>query len=70
MTTNGYYIPETNAETNGEIMGRCNALHDWLVSDVRNSITKGYTVSSDMKTIAAIMGFSDIIDVIERGAER
>lgn len=52
----GAFTPENNAEANGEIMGRCNALHDWLMKDAEDKY-----FSSDNKMVCTLMGFADVI---------
>lgn len=51
----GAFTPENNAEANGEIMGRCNALHDYLMAE-----TEGY-FSSSLRMVCIIMGFTDVL---------
>lgn len=53
---NRAFIPESNEEANGEIMGRCNALHDWLMKDAEDKY-----FSSDCQMVCTLMGFSDVI---------
>ena len=53
---NRAFIPETNEEANGEIMGRCNALHDWLMKEAEDKY-----FSSDNKMVCTLMGFADVI---------
>lgn len=53
---NGRFVPQNNEEANGEIMGRCNALHDWLMKEA-----EGKYFSSDNKMVCTLMGFSDVI---------
>jgi len=53
---NRAFIPESNEEANGEIMGRCNALHDWLVKEA-----EGKYFSSDCQMVCTLMGFQAVI---------
>lgn len=52
----GRFTPANNDEANGEIMGRCNALHDWLMKDAEDKY-----FSSDNKMVCTLMGFADVI---------
>lgn len=53
----GAFVPEGNAESNGEIIGRCNALHDWLMSETGTSY-----FSSDEQMVCILMGFTDVLE--------
>ena len=53
---NGRFVPQNNEEANGEIMGRCNALHDWLMKEA-----EGKYFSSDNQMVCTLMGFADVI---------
>lgn len=53
---NRAFIPESNEEANGEIMGRCNALHDWLMKEA-----EGKYFSLDCQMVCTLMGFHDVI---------
>ena len=53
----GKYNPANEAEANGEIIGRCNALHDWLMSEARNQY-----FSDDQVMCCILMGFSDVLE--------
>lgn len=53
---NRAFIPETNDEANGEIMGRCNALHDWLMKEADSKY-----FSMDCQMVCTLMGFHDVI---------
>ena len=55
-------MPENDAAADGEIMGRCNALHDWLMMEAMD----GKFFSSGMTMAAYIMGFEDVIREIRR----
>ena len=57
----GAFEPADNAEANGEIMGRCNALHDWLMVESQSKY-----FGSDNRTICTLMGFIDVIRAHER----
>lgn len=57
----GAFEPANNEEANGEIMGRCNALHDWLMVESQSKY-----FSSDNRTICTLMGFIDVIRAHER----
>ena len=50
------FVPENADEANGEIMGRCNALHDWLMRDAEDNY-----FSSDCQMVCTLMGFTDVI---------
>ena len=53
----GKFNPANDAEANGEIMGRCNALHDWLMSEARTQYFSG-----DQVMCCILMGFSDVLE--------
>lgn len=53
---NGRFVPQNNEEANGEILGRCNALHDWLMKEA-----EGKYFSMDCQMVCTLMGFSDVI---------
>lgn len=62
----GAFTPENNAEANGEILGRCNALHDWMLALAKaNSIKEYYPepLDADLKTVCVLMGFTDVLAV-------
>lgn len=61
----GAFVPQTEEEANGEIIGRCNALHDWLMYEAEHSY-----VSSAYKEVCVIMGFADVLEVIEGEKEK
>ena len=52
----GAFTPANDAEANGEIIGRCNALHDWLMKDAEDKY-----FSSDNKMVCTLLGFADVI---------
>ena len=56
VTKKSAFVPANNDEANGEIMGRCNALHDWLMKDAEDKY-----FSSDNKMVCTLMGFADVI---------
>lgn len=60
----GAFVPQTNEEANGEILGRCNALHDWLMNEVES----GY-FPSVYKEVCIIMGFADVLEAMKRASE-
>lgn len=53
----GAFTPQTAEESNGEIIGRCNALHDWAMAEARLQ----YGLSRDLMTVCILMGFTDVI---------
>lgn len=54
----GAFVPQTNEEANGEILGRCNALHDWLMNEAES----GYLYNSSIFIeVCVIMGFADVL---------
>ena len=55
-TKKSAFVPANNDEANGEIMGRCNALHDWLMKDAEDKY-----FSNDNEMVCTLMGFSDVI---------
>ncbi len=62
----GAFTPENNAEANGEIMGRCNALHDVLLDIAKvnaKSEWRKEPLDSDLRLICLIMGFTDALAV-------
>lgn len=60
MDKAGFYIPEGNDEANGEIMGRSNALHDWLAYQASGFL------GNDLRTVCVLMGFKDVIRYADR----
>ena len=52
----GAFTPANDAEANGEIIGRCNALHDWLMKEAKDRY-----FTSDNKMVCTLMGFADVI---------
>lgn len=52
----GAFTPANDAEANGEIMGRCNALHDWLMVEAESQY-----LPSSLMTVSTLMGFADVI---------
>lgn len=62
----GAFVPANNDEENGQIMGRCNALHDWLMLQVKRE-RKYYTVclSDELRTVCTLMGFTDVLAAAE-----
>lgn len=63
---NRAFIPESNEEANGEIMGRCNALHDWLNAEaIKNSESeyRSKPLSDDLQTVCVLMGFRDVLRI-------
>jgi len=50
------FVPANNDEANGEILGRCNAMHDWMMLHAEDNY-----FSSDCKTVCVLMGFTDVI---------
>ena len=62
----GIFVPENNDESNGEIMGRCNALHDVLMDSAkRNARTdwRSAPLDSDLRMVCIIMGFDDVLAI-------
>lgn len=62
----GKYTPQTNEEANGEIMGRCNALHDWLYNYAIGRSKSQYVtdpLDTDLRIVAALMGFEDVLAI-------
>lgn len=57
----GAFVPQTNEEANGEILGRCNALHDWLMNEAKS----GYSLSTYME-VCVLMGFTDVLDAMKK----
>lgn len=55
----GAYVPETDGQQIGEMMGRANALHDWL----RYKAT-GY-LDADLRTVCVLMGYKDVLEAKE-----
>ena len=66
MESMGYYVPETKEEANGEIIGRCNALHDWALMQAESRKGSAYftdVLSSDLHMVCVLMGFADVLMV-------
>ena len=66
METMGYYVPETKEEANGEVMGRCNSLHDWAMMQAQSRKGSQYftdVLSSDLQMVCVLMGFADVLAV-------
>lgn len=61
----GYLMPANNAEANGEIMGRVNAMHGWLMQEAESKY-----FSNDCKMVCALMGFADVLRHHEQYAEK
>ena len=57
----GAFVPQTNDEANGEILGRCNALHDWLMNEAKSA----YSLSAYME-VCVLMGFTDVLDAMKK----
>ena len=60
------FVPENADEANGEIMGRCNALHDWLNAEaIQNSGSeyRSKPLSDDLQTVCVLMGFRDVLRI-------
>lgn len=60
------YVPANNDEANGEIMGRCNALHDWLMAKAKERSTYEHLTEplyGDLLTVAVLMGYTDVLAV-------
>lgn len=54
------FVPETKDEAFGEMMGRYNALRNWLLQKARTSY-----FDSDMSAVATILGYTDVLRVAE-----
>lgn len=64
------FVPANNDEANGEIIGRCNALHDWLMAQAFkgiNSVYRDAPLSDDLQTVCALMGFADVLRIKKEG---
>lgn len=62
----GAFVPASNAEANGEIMGRANALHDWLMAKAKERSTYEHLpepLYGDLLTVAVLMGYTDVLAV-------
>lgn len=62
----GIFVPENNDESNGEIMGRCNALHDVLLDTAKANARSEWRkepLDSDMRLVCLIMGFDDVLAI-------
>jgi len=57
----GAFTPANEVEANGEIMGRCNALHDWLMSEALDPYFSSY-----QKMTCILMGFNDVLEAHEQ----
>lgn len=58
----GAFVPATPEEANGEILGRCNALHDWLMYEAK----KTTYFSQDQREACIIMGFTDVLRAADK----
>ena len=69
----GAFTPVNNDESNGEIIGRCNALHDWVmeVALERSSASSFYSDPLDdkLKTVCFLMGFADVLEITKEKTE-
>lgn len=66
-TSKLFFVPENNAEANGEILGRCNVLHDWVKSEALKRINYGLNpLDEGLRMICTIMGFADILSLNEK----
>lgn len=63
MNNLGAFVPESPDQTFGEIMGRVNSLHDYLLVRAKARKTMGFTPDGDMEMVAALMGFEDLLEV-------
>ena len=60
------FVPENADEANGEIMGRCNAMHDWLMQEALNNRESPYRskpLSDELQTVCVLMGFTDVLRI-------
>lgn len=60
------FIPANNDEANGEIIGRANAVHDYLYALALENRTKQYyefPLERDLRTVCTLMGFTDVLRI-------
>lgn len=65
MNNFGAFVPESPEQTFGEIMGRVNALHDWMLVRAASRKAMGFSRDEDMAYIAALMGFEDLFEEVD-----
>lgn len=58
-TNSSELMPETKEEAFGELMGRVNALRNWLMNEANNSAY----FSNDERMVCILMNFYDVICV-------
>lgn len=61
--TKNYYLPETKEETAWEIIGRVNAVHDYLVNlaaDRKASVYHSEALPTECRVICGLLGFADV----------
>lgn len=56
-TNSSEMVPETKEEAFGELMGRVNALRNWLMNEANNSTYFSY----DERMVCVLMGFQDVV---------
>jgi len=63
----GHIIPANNDEANGELIGRVNALHDWIEKEANDRVKSSYdfseALSCDLQTVCVLMGFSELLKI-------
>lgn len=62
----GYYLPETKEEAAWEIIGRVNAVHDYLANLAAERKTSAYhseALPTECRTICGLLGFADVLAI-------
>lgn len=63
--TKNYYLPETKEEAAWEIIGRVNAVHDYLVNladERRNNEYLSDALPKECRAICGLLGFADVLE--------
>lgn len=61
--TKNYYLPETKEEAAWEIIGRVNAVHDYLVNladERKHSEYYSDVLPTECRVICGLLGFADV----------
>lgn len=64
--TKGYYLPESQEEAAWEIIGRVNAVHDYLANlaaDRKASTYYSEALPTECRIICGLLGFADVLTI-------
>jgi len=61
----GHIVPANNDEANGELIGRVNALHDWLKLLALDRVEHNYpsALNTELEMVCTLLGFSDLLRI-------